>query len=204
MKEVEEMNNRNVLPQHMATAERLNIRPIEPNPELTYIFTRKPVYCGTLAFKVAVDMEEAGVALANHHLTIFTISHLYNALQQNGLLKDCWPEMDSIIKLHIKALFAGDLPTTPKECHCRFSLQLGLSARKYEQEASYRLIRASTKKKRPMLSVTPTSAIFRRFFDRKEPLKDVIIRLESLIQEAKKINNKKGSRRTLTPLEFLT
>lgn len=203
MQEVEEMNNRNVLPQHMETAKKLNIRPIEPNPELTYIFTRNPVYCGTLAFNVAVDMEEAGVALANHHLTIFTMSHLYNALQQTGLLKGRWPEMDSIIKLHIKALFAGDLPTNPKECHCRFSLQLGLSARKYEQQASYRLIRASTKKKRPMLSVTPTSAIFRRFFDRKEPLKDVIFWLESLMQESRK-SNKKGTRRTLTPLEFLT
>lgn len=203
MQEVEEMNNRNVLPQHRETAKKLNIRPIEPNPELTYIFTRNPVYCGTLAFNVAVDMEEAGVALANHHLTIFTMSHLYNALQQTGLLKGRWPEMDSIIKLHIKALFAGDLPTNPKECHCRFSLQLGLSARKYEQQASYRLIRASTKKKRPMLSVTPTSAIFRRFFDRKEPLKDVIFWLESLMQESRK-SNKKGTRRTLTPLEFLT
>lgn len=203
MKEVEEMNNRNVLPKHRETAKKLNIRPIEPNPELTYIFTHNPAYCGTLAFNVAVDMEEAGVALANHHLTIFTMSHLYNALQQTGLLKGRWTEMDSIIKLHIKALFAGDLPTNPKECHCRFSLQLGLSARKYEQQASYRLIRASTKKKRPMLSVTPTSAIFRRFFDRKEPLKDVIFWLESLMQESKK-SNKKGTRRTLTPLEFLT
>lgn len=203
MKEVEEMNNRNVLPKHRETAKKLNIRPIEPNPELAYIFTRNPVYCGALAFNVAVDMEEAGVALANHHLTIFTMSHLYNALQQTGLLKGRWPEMDSIIKLHIKALFAGDLPTNPKECHCRFSLQLGLSARKYEQRASYRLIRASTKKKRPMLSVTPTSAIFRRFFDRKEPLKDVIFWLESLMQESKK-SNKKDTRRTLTPLEFLT
>lgn len=203
MKEVEEMNNRNVLPKHRETAKKLNIRPIEPNPELAYIFTRNPVYCGALAFNVAVDMEEAGVALANHHLTIFTMSHLYNALQQTGLLKGRWPEMDSIIKLHVKALFAGDLPTNPKECHCRFSLQLGLSARKYEQQASYRLIRASTKKKRPMLSVTPTSAIFRRFFDRKEPLKDVIFWLESLMQGSKK-SNKKDSRRTLTPLEFLT
>lgn len=202
MKEVEEMNNRNVLPKHRETAKKLNIRPIEPNPELAYIFTRNPVYCGALAFNVAVDMEEAGVALANHHLTIFTMSHLYNALQQTGLLKGRWPEMDSIIKLHFKALFAGDLPTNPRECHCRFSLQLGLSARKYEQQASYRLIRASTKKKRPMLSVTPTSAIFRRFFDRKEPLKDVIFWLESLMQESKK-SNKKDTRRTLTPLEFL-
>lgn len=203
MKEVEEMNNRNVLPKHMETAKKLNIRPIEPNPELAYIFTRNPVYCGALAFNVAVDMEEAGVALANYHLTIFTMSHLYNALQQTGLLKGRWPEMDSIIKLHFKALFAGDLPTNPREFHCRFSLQLGLSARKYEQQASYRLIRASTKKKkRPMLSVTPTSAIFRRFFDRKEPLKDVIFWLESLMQESKK-SNKKDTRRTLTPLEFL-
>lgn len=55
-----------------------------------------------------------------------------------------------------------------------------------------------------MLSVTPTSAIFRRFFDRKEPLKDVVLQLESLTQESKKIINKKGSRPTLTPLEFLT
>lgn len=210
MKEVEEMNNGNVLPEHRETAKKLNIRPIEPNPELTYIFTRSPVYCGALAFNVAADMEKAGVALANHHLTIFTMSHLYNALQQTGLLKGRWPEMDSIIKLHVKALFAGDLPTNPKECHCRFSHQLGLSARKYEQQASYRLIRASTKKKRPMLSITPTSAIsitptsaiFRRFFDRKEGLKGVIFWLESVMQESKK-SKKKDTRRSLTPLEFL-
>lgn len=140
MKEVEEMNNCNVLSRHVETAERLNIRPIEPKPELTYIFTRNPVNCGTFAFNIAIGMEEASVALANHHLTIFTTSHPYNALQQNGLLKGRWPEMESIIKLNIMALFAGDLQMTPKGLHCRFSLQLGLSTRKCEQQGSYRLI----------------------------------------------------------------
>ena len=46
---------------------------------------RNPLYCGTILLNLAAMTEEAGVALANHHLSIFGTAHLYNAMRQLDL-----------------------------------------------------------------------------------------------------------------------
>lgn len=42
-------------------------------------------YGGPLSFNLALDMEKAGIAFANHRLTIFTLAHLHNILQKTDL-----------------------------------------------------------------------------------------------------------------------
>lgn len=109
-------NNDDVLPEHKANAKKLDLRTIKPADDPAFAYNHNPLYCGTLAFNVAVDMEIAGLALANHQLTIFAIAHLCNACQQTKNLKGKWPEMDRIIEVHIGQLFSGQLPTKPSEC----------------------------------------------------------------------------------------
>lgn len=191
--------------EHIENAKRLDLRIITPATDPSFLFLQNPLYSGTLAFNLVADMEEVGITLANHHLTIFAISHLYNALQRMGILETRWPEMDHLIKLQIKPLFAGQLPTTPKEFHSRFSLQLGYSTRNFAQGASYSLIRAASKKKRPLMARTPTSNIFRRYFDGKDTTQECLYRLETLIKESQHSEKPKHHPKThTTPLELLT
>ncbi|KAF2801866.1 uncharacterized protein BDZ99DRAFT_528078 [Mytilinidion resinicola] len=45
---------------------------IEPNADSDFLLRANPLYAGTLLVDVGAMVEEAGVALANHHLSIFT------------------------------------------------------------------------------------------------------------------------------------
>ncbi|KAF1835942.1 hypothetical protein BDW02DRAFT_596889 [Decorospora gaudefroyi] len=51
------------------------------------------------------------LSLANRHLNIFAVPHLYNTMPQLNLLKDKWTVIDRIIEMHMKALFADASPT---------------------------------------------------------------------------------------------
>lgn len=184
-------------------AKKIGIRPIEPAVDDSFIYTQNPLYCGTLSFNLAANMEEAGITLSNHHLVIFAVSHIYNALQQTGILNAQWPDMDRIIKLHIKPLFNGQLPTTPKDFHTRFCLRLGFSPRNFapNQRAPRSIIRTPGNRDGPKIAGTPTSNIFREYFDGKAEMKDCLYRLEAL--EPAESRKKWAARRHLTPLEFL-
>lgn len=196
-------------PQHILdNAKKIGIRQIEPAIDESFIYTQNPLYCGTLAFNLATNMEEAGITLSNHHLVIFAVSHIYNALQQTGILKAQWPDMDRIIKLHIKPLFNGQLPTTPKDFHTRFCLRLGFSTRNFarNQRTSQSILRTAGNRDGPKIAGTATSNIFREYFNGKAAMKDCLNRLEALIQASEPTESRKkwAARRHLTPLEFLT
>lgn len=188
-------------------AKKIGIRQIEPAIDDSFIYTQNPLYCGTMAFNLAVNMEEAGITLSNHHLVIFAVSHIYNALQQTGLLNAQWPDMDRIIQLHIKPLFNGQLPTTPKTIHTRFCLRLGFSTKNFarNQRAPHSIIRTAGSRDGPKIAGTATSNIFREFFDGKAAMKDCLYRLEALIQASEPAEGRKkwAARRHLTHLEFL-
>ena len=186
--------------EHIENARKLDLRTVTPATDSSFLFIQNPLYCGTLAFNLVADMEEVSITLANHHLTIFAVSHLYNVLQQMGFLEGRWPEMDYLIRLQIEPLFAGQLPTTAIEFHSRFSLQMGLSIRNFARGASFSVIRAANKKKKPQMARTPTSNIFRRYFDRKETTQECLYRLEELIKEK---SPKRHSKPYITPLEML-
>ena len=57
-------------------------------------------------------MTIAGIKLANHHLTIFAVAHLYNALQQAQVVQGKWPELG---KNHRVAYRAAIRRQTPSE-----------------------------------------------------------------------------------------
>ena len=79
-------HNDDVLPVLKANAKKMDISPIKPAEDPAFAIKCNSLYCGSLAFNIAIDMEIAGIKLANHHLTIFAVAHLYNALQQTQVI----------------------------------------------------------------------------------------------------------------------
>ena len=185
--------------------------PIQPAAEGSFMISHNPLYCGIMAFNLALNMEKAGIILANHHCSIFAISHLYNALQQTNLIKRTWPEMDKLIDLHLGVLFSGSLPKTCRDFHTRFCLRMGYSIKHYARNRRTKIdtgrpLYAKDRKEGPQLPCDATSEIFRQFFDaNKEPMDRCLYQLESSIQESEQSASKKKSvRRQLTSLQFLT
>ena len=204
------VHNDDVLPEHEANAKRMNLSPIKPAEDPAFIFNCNPLYCGSLAFNIAIDMEIAGIKLANHHLTIFAVAHLYNALQQTEVVQGKWPELDKIIELHIGQLFAGKLPTKPSECHTRLSVRMGASASDFARNR-----RTTTRgqgltgkgmKHLPKFAISASTQMLSDYSCHKEAPAKSLARIEGAIQEHTKVNSgqtKKATKRQLTPLQFL-
>jgi hypothetical protein len=65
------------------------------DPELA--LRGNPLLCGTLKFNLTLATEQAGIALANFHLSPIYTSYLYNSLQQKEMLPGTWLEMEKVI-----------------------------------------------------------------------------------------------------------
>lgn len=200
----------NVLPEHKANAEKMDLSLIEPAEDPAFVFNCNPLYCGSLAFDIAIDMEIAGIKLANHHLTIFAIAHLYNALQQTQVVQGRWPELDKIIELHIGQLFAGKLPAKPSECHTRLSVRMGASAidlaRNRRTTTQTQRLTGKGIKHLPKFAISDTTQMLSDYSHKEAPSKS-LARIEAAIQEHPKVNSGKTGKpieRQLTPLQFLT
>lgn len=200
------LHNDDVLPEHRATAEKMDLKPIKPAKDPNFLYANNPLYSGTLMFSLALDVEKAGITFANHHLTIFAMSHLYNVLQQTKAIQGKWTELDKIIQLHVGQLFAGQLPTRPSECHTRLSIRMGTTASAFARNQ-----RASTNSSKnigkgmkhlPKLALSENSETLRDYAGRKEPVKKSLHRLEAVMQEGR-TEKRKAQTRPLTPLQFL-
>ena len=200
------IHNDNVLPEHNATAEKMDLKPIKPAKDPNFLYAKNPLYGGTLMFNLALDMEKAGITFANHHLTIFAMAHLYNILQQTKVIPGKWPELDRIIQLHIGQLFAGQLPTKPSECHTRLSIRMGTTAnafaRNQRASKSSSKLRGKGMKHQPKLILSESSEILREYSGHKEPMNKSLHRLEAVIQD-RGAEEKTAQKRSLTPLQFL-
>ena len=197
------LHNDDVLPEHKATAEKLDLKPIKPAKDPNFLYAQNPLYGGTLMFNLALDMEKAGITFANHHLTIFAMAHLYNLLQQTKVIKGNWPELDRIIQLHIGQLFAGQLPTRPSECHTRLSIRMGTTANAFAR--NQRAPRGSSRqigkgmKHLPKFAISESSEVLRQYSSHSETMEKSLPRIEAVMQ----IEKKKAQKRLLTPLQFL-
>lgn len=100
---------------------------IRPSDEKQFVLTHNPLLCGRTASSLDVKKEEAGIALANHHLSMFAAAHVYNSLQQLHLSDIRWPEMERIIELHKGPLLANEIPTTPSEMFRRIEYEQALT-----------------------------------------------------------------------------
>ncbi|KAK5674274.1 hypothetical protein LTS10_013012 [Elasticomyces elasticus] len=117
---------------YIDNAERLNIQFIRPHEDENFLINYNPIYCGTAALLLALKTEEAAIALANHHMTIFATAHLYNALKQLRVIDIEWPALDRIMELQAGPIFAGqrpgDVPKTPQAMQSHLELRVGLKS----------------------------------------------------------------------------
>lgn len=115
--------------EHRETALKIGAnKMIRYNEDPNFLVKANMLYSGSLLLDVALMVEDAGVSLANHHLSIFGTAHLYNALMQLGICETHWPEMDRIIDLHQGSIFADDIPTSGRDMVARFAYRTGIAA----------------------------------------------------------------------------
>ncbi|OTA57920.1 hypothetical protein K449DRAFT_398140 [Hypoxylon sp. EC38] len=100
-----------------------NLRFIEEAPEPNFAMLQNPLYLGALAFKLAIQYEEAGIIAANAHLSVFTCAHIYNALRQLCGMSLKWPVMEAVIEAQKRPIFANSIPTTVAAIMNRISLR---------------------------------------------------------------------------------
>ncbi|KAE9993616.1 hypothetical protein Vi05172_g7776 [Venturia inaequalis] len=78
------------------------------------ILERNPMLCGTMAARFKLLHHEHGIAMANHFSSILHVFHLYNAVQQEGLLQEpfkTWKTLEMVVE-HIgeSGVFSGGRP----------------------------------------------------------------------------------------------
>ncbi|KAJ9614531.1 hypothetical protein H2200_002668 [Cladophialophora chaetospira] len=107
---------------HLASLEQPYIL---PSRDHELVWKGNPLACGTAILNLALATEQAGICLANYHLTIVWTAQLYAAMQQRKLLQGRWEELDKLIQVHISPLFFGSLPKSAKKSYYTFMMRIG-------------------------------------------------------------------------------
>jgi hypothetical protein len=110
-----------------AAMKRTMIDFIRPTPADDFAYVHNPLHSGSVILKLLLDYQKVGLVLANWHLSIFVVAHLYNAMRQLNLLKEQWGVMDRIIMLHKKELFADAIPTKTVDIADRMAFRMNLA-----------------------------------------------------------------------------
>lgn len=187
------------------------MEPIPPAEDPMFIFKYNPLYCGTMMFQLAIQMETAGLTLASHHHTILSVAHLYNGLHQLKLLEQKWPELDRVIDIQMPILFGSALPKDANEVRTRMMTRMGLSSSHFAHADRSRTCgcvpKWSKKNERgPQLTSEPTVQLFRELYSGKDRMEQTLYKLEALM--VKTPSNAVSKRqqtipRRLEPLDFL-
>lgn len=112
-----------------------------------------------------LSAQMAGIIFANAYGAVMFLCHLYNALQKEGLLKCCWPDLDMIISNHSATrVFVDDRPTDNSSCYMHFCLAIGMAASQFASDRNARVpaqIKLSPKGPRTLNEdVTPVTQFF--------------------------------------------
>lgn len=211
-------------PELQTKIQQFNIETIKPSTIPSFIYAANPIYCGLRSFELALDTEYVGLALANHHQSIYLVAHLYNAMLQTDILKIRWPLMDRIIELHIGTYFAGKLPETEKDITSRCTLQLGFSAQGFARnprnrnKTTFKHAFRPGMENGPQIAPTKMAQIFRQYFQKQKTIDQCLYALEAHIQNETAhsqsgsqvlITKQQGKKpklyhRQLTPLQLLS
>jgi hypothetical protein len=72
-------------PPEMQEAMRRNMKDfIRPAPANDFAYVQNPLHAGSVVLRLLLDYQKAGLALANWHLSIFVVAHLYNDTQKQA------------------------------------------------------------------------------------------------------------------------
>ena len=104
-----------------------------PSSDHDLFWIGNPLPCGTMMFNSALMLEQAGVALANYHLSILRTSYRYAALKHSDLLRGQLPELEKLINIHPSPMFFGSLPVSPTSMYNAFVMRLGVNPKEQEK-----------------------------------------------------------------------
>ena len=147
---------------------QLRCRYIHASEDPTFYFKHNPVYCGMESLKLALSMEKAGIQLANHFGSFVSTSYLYVALDDMGLVKERWTELEEAYTMNIAKIFKGALPVGFSDIMKRFMLTMGFPAQHFAknsrktQTVDYKY---HEKKRSNMIAVTEISEFLKNYFD---------------------------------------
>ncbi|KAL2068131.1 hypothetical protein VTL71DRAFT_16229 [Oculimacula yallundae] len=138
------------------------------SPDPVFFYAHQSIYCGLELAKVWTGFNEVGVGVANVGTVLVTVAHLYNALQEQKLLKGRWGAMDNFIKANIGKLFLGALPTETSQFG---SLGLCLGAppeflarnRRLEQLLALKFWQRSHRRSPDLLKVSGLASTLRKY-----------------------------------------
>jgi hypothetical protein len=99
---------------------------IRPHSADNFMLTHHPMFGGSAMMSALINHQEAGLTLANCHLSIFVVAHTYNALRQLHLLNDESDIMERVTRLQTKALFADAIPKSTVDMADRLSFRLNV------------------------------------------------------------------------------
>ncbi|KAI0383379.1 hypothetical protein F5Y04DRAFT_287511 [Hypomontagnella monticulosa] len=104
----------------------------EPIPDSilsNQVLRMSPVLSGLALFKYRTLMWEIGINIVNAGHALTYSQHLYNALQQENLKPENWPDREIVrAVLDDSNFYVGNLPENAVEYYKKFNLQLGTTA----------------------------------------------------------------------------
>lgn len=138
-----------------------------PTPQPYTLFSRHPLLCGLLQFRLYMLLQEAGITLATAWGTILYVAHLYEGCRQGGYLEKIWPDMELIMDIHTRErIFSGRVPQTPEESLKCMILMLGASPVNFARANRGDYLKPSKKGPKGLGSNSPVSEVFRtRYFE---------------------------------------
>jgi hypothetical protein len=81
------------------------------------ILKNHPLLCGTLAFRIRLEMQRTGLLVCNIWNTIIYPAHFCNALQQSKAATSPWILIDRAITIHVEdSVFIGGTPKIMRGC----------------------------------------------------------------------------------------
>ena len=172
-----------------------NLPPGEP-----FMFLKNhPLYCGLLAYKIKILAQEASIVFVNAWGSVLYSAHLYNALRQERLIINAWPDMDSALLIHrTEDMFIGDFPKTTEDYFKRFCLTIGHSASMFAKNRRRSGVVASKAGPRALNGISPVSMMFKsRYCDNDGrtnlSLDDIEVILKKYVDDSEDVDSEVSS-----------
>jgi hypothetical protein len=162
-------------------------------------------------YNVALAREQAGISLANYHLSILWTGYLYVASRKKDFVQGHWREMELVIDIHLSAMFFGSIPPTPTKMYNAFMMRLGLSPAEHTKHRKLlvRGIGSDRSGELPLkkaagscLAISDTASLFGDWSDGKARFINTIHAVNGCIIYGS-VENKERKRNGLDPLFFL-
>jgi hypothetical protein len=170
---------------------------------------RNPILCGLMTFRFKLILHKAGIAIVNACGTVLFAGHLYNAVQQEGLLHQdvaSWTDMEMAIKYHGEnGFFFGDRPKCAEDYYKQNCLLVGHSASNFAKNRRNIPMKISSKGRvKAFRTSAPVSFMFAdRVLDAASRTNFTLEEVEKIINKARTVSQESATNADhATPYQF--